>query len=208
MATSRDCAAALFAATLLLVPTVAAAEKPLEAGRGLLTLDGQPWDFEAAVHDSRATVLVFWSAECPCVRRYQARVEALTATYGPKGVKVLGIASNAGEEPAKLQRALHERGVTLEVLRDPGGRLAEAIGARSTPTVAVLDPKGAIVFLGWIDNEREPGTEGREPWLERALDALLAGKRGGFARRSPTYGCRITRKLFGAAETPSCHPVP
>jgi Redoxin len=188
----------------LLATSAWARESPLEAGRGLRTLEGAPYDLEAAVRDSRATVLVFWSAGCPCVLRYQQRVEDLRARYGPQGVAVLGVSSNAGEGPEQVKRTLESRGVSLKVVRDPGGKLAEAIGARSTPTVAVLDSRGEVAFLGWIDNEREPGAENREPYVERALDALLAGKRG-FMKRSPVYGCRITRKLFDAAEASPCH---
>lgn len=209
MATSSfRSAATLLATALFLVPALAQAASPLEAGRALRTLDGKPWNLEATVRDSKATVLVFWSAECPCVQRYQSRVETLIEHYGPRGVAIVGVASNAGEEPAAIQHAVEQRGITLQVVRDPGGKLAQAVGARSTPTVAVLDGKGKVAFLGWIDNEREIGAPDREPYLERALDALLAGKRRGFAKRSPTYGCRITRKLFGTVEEPHCHPVP
>lgn len=202
MATSRF--ALPLAAAMALVSAAGFAETPVEAGAALQTLSGAPYDFGAVVRQSRAVVLVFWSAGCPCVRRYQQRVEGLISKYGPSGVKVLGVSSNAGEDPASVQRAVTERGITLEVVRDPSGKLAEVVGARSTPTVAVLGRDGKVAYLGWIDNEREPGVEGREPYLERALDALLAGK-GGFSRRSPVYGCRITRKLF---EVGQCHTPP
>ena len=142
MGTSRF--AALIVLALTLAGSRAQAETPLEAGRTVTTLAGSKFDFEGAVRQSRATVLVFWSAGCPCVRRYEQRVESLLANYGGRGVKVLGVASNAGEDPAAVQRAVKERGLKLEVLHDPGGRLADAVGARSTPTVAVLDREGKV----------------------------------------------------------------
>lgn len=150
-----------------------------------------------------ATVFVFWSRSCPCVRRYQRRIEALLERYPATRVRAVGVVSNAGETLVDARRVAAERGVRLPLYGDPDGRLAQALGARSTPTVVVLDRRGAIRFRGWIDNERAPGEGGREPWLERALEALLAGH-DRFAARTPTYGCVITRSLFGDGAQRCC----
>lgn len=148
----------------------------------------------SAQHD--ATVLVFWSAGCPCVRRYQARVDALVERYVPGDrVHVVAVASNAGESWEDARRVAAERGVRVPLFRDEGGAVAKLVGARSTPTAAVLDRKGRVRFLGWIDNEREPGAADREPWLESAIEGVLANR--SFASRTPTWGCTITRSLFG-----------
>jgi hypothetical protein len=141
------------------------------------------------------TVLVFWSATCPCVRRYQQRVDALLDAYPADRMRVVGVSSNAGERFEDVLLAARERGVRIPMFRDEGGRVAEALGARSTPTVAVLDRGGVLRFLGWVDNERLPGDPGREPWLDRALEALLAGRPVATAR-TPVFGCVITRSLF------------
>jgi hypothetical protein len=77
------------------------------------------------------------------------------------------------------------------------------MGARSTPTVVVLDRKGDVRFLGWLDNERLPGVEGREPWLDLALAGVLDG-RNDFKKKTPTYGCVITRSLSEPQTSPCC----
>jgi peroxiredoxin len=148
----------------------------------------------AARHE--ATVLVFWSAGCPCVRRYQARVDAFAERYAGRDVQVLALSSNAGEDFAETLAVAKERGVRVPLFRDEGGQVAALVGARSTPTVAVLDRAGAVRFVGWLDNEREPGADGREAWLELAVDGVLANTR--FAKRTPTWGCTITRALSTA----------
>ncbi len=150
-----------------------------------------------------ATVLVFWSAGCPCVRRYQARVDALLDAFPADRVRVIGVASNAGEPLVEVLAAASERRVRIPIYRDEDGAVAEALGARSTPTVMVLDRRGEVRFLGWLDNERQPGDPGRQPWLEQALGGLLAG-RSDFAARTPVYGCAITRSLFGPKPGPCC----
>lgn len=113
-------------------------------------------------------------------------------------MRVVALSSNVGESFEDVLRVAKDRGVRVPLYRDEGARVAEALGARSTPTVVVLDAKAAVRFLGWIDNERRPGDAGREPWVERALQGVLDGKTS-FASRSPVYGCRITKSLFGPA---------
>ena len=184
------------------VPSASIHEGPLsvESSAGQhVTLD------ELRAH-REATVLVFWSATCPCVRRYQGRVDALLDTYPQERVRILAVSSNAGESFADVLEVAKERGVRVPLYRDEGGRLARALGARSTPTVVVLDSAGDIRFLGWIDNERLPGEPGREPWLDNAIQGVLAGNTA-IKARSPVYGCPITRSLLGtepAAAPRSC----
>jgi hypothetical protein len=199
MATSRSLLAVLLA--VLTLPFAAAAGE--EAPLGVLAADGRRVSLDELRAGRDATVLVFWSAGCPCVRRYQERVDALLDAYPKDRVQVVALVSNAGESLADDLRVAVERGVRVPIYRDEGGRVARSVGARSTPTVVVLDGKGEVRFLGWIDNERLPGTEGREPWLDRALAGVLAG-RDDFRKKTPTYGCIITRSLSEPQTSPCC----
>jgi len=169
----------------------------------LTSAGGEVVPLEELWRGHAATVLVFWSSECPCVRRYQDRVDGLLDRYPTEHLKVVGIASNAGESFEEVLRAAKERGVRIPIFRDEGGRIAEWVGARSTPTAVVIDGTGQVRFRGWIDNERTPGESGREPWLERALAGLLE-QRDDFASQVPTYGCTITRSAFGASGCSRC----
>ena len=198
MATSRSLLAVLVAAWAL--PFAAAAEEP---PLGVVAADGSKVTIDDLRAGRDATVLVFWSAGCPCVRRYQERVDALLDTYPKDRVRVVALVSNAGETLAEDLKVAVERGVRVPIYRDEGGRVARSMGARSTPTVVVLDGKGDVRFLGWIDNERLPGTEGREPWLDLALAGVLAG-RNDFKKKTPTYGCIITRSLSEPQTSPCC----
>jgi hypothetical protein len=199
MATSSSSFAVLVAALWLPLAAAAAGEPPL----AVLAADGQKVTIDELRAGKDATVLVFWSAGCPCVRRYQERVDALLDTYPKEKVRVVALVSNAGESLADDLKVAVERGVRVPIYRDEGGRVARAMGARSTPTVVVLDGKGDVRFTGWIDNERLPGTDGREPWLDQALAGVLAG-RDDFKKKTPTYGCIITRSLSEPQTSPCC----
>jgi peroxiredoxin len=196
-------------ATVLLASVVAGCASQKVAKRGqadeltLLTGEGNAVPLRELWREHRATVLIFWSANCPCVRRYQDRVETLLEQYQAKGVAVLGVSSNADETFAEVKRVASARDIRLPIVRDEDGLLAQALGARSTPTVVMLDERGQTRFVGWLDNERTPGEPDREPWLELALQGVLES-RSGFATRTPVFGCTIARRLFGATQVHSC----
>lgn len=176
----------------LLLSACATTPRAPAPGAALSTLSGEPVELAALASSREATVLVFWASDCPCVRRYEARMEAIAARH--PAVQVLAVASNAGDGREHVRRVAKERGLLLPLLMDEGGALARTLAVRSTPTVVVLDRAGRLVFRGWIDNEREPGESGRVAYLDDALDAMLSGRP--FASRSPVYGCPITRSLL------------
>jgi len=134
-------------------------------------------------HD--ATVLVFWSSTCPCVRRYQERVDGLMDRYPADKVRVVGISSNAGESYEKALKTARERGVRIPIYRDDGGKLARFLGAKSTPTMVVLGSGGEVRFFGWLDNEHLPGIRAGSRGLTRRLTGSFPGK--GSSRPGPRH---------------------
>jgi len=208
MATSRIAALLAAAALAACAGPGGAARKVGDAPPPLLSSTGEATTLDALRAGQELTVLVFWSAGCPCVRRYQERVDGLLDAWPPDRVRVIGVSSNAGEPFEGTLAAARARGVRLPLYRDEGGRVADAVGARSTPTVAVLDRAGAVRFLGWVDNEHRPGEAGREAWLERAIASLLAGDAAPGPARTPVYGCAITQSLFRAKAGGCCTVTP
>jgi hypothetical protein len=175
------------------------------SGLALTDPDGRVTPLAGLLGRTRATVLVFWAAGCPCVRRYQARTDDLWRRYGPRGVQVVGVAANADEGVADITSARSQRGFALPVWRDPRGEVAQALGARTTPTAVLLLPDGRVAYFGWIDNERLPGDPAREAWLETAIERVLAADP--HAERRPTYGCRITAGWTASAPEPATSPA-
>ncbi|MBK8481997.1 MAG: redoxin domain-containing protein [Proteobacteria bacterium] len=183
---------------MVALPSEALAAMPLRQ------LDGRALDLAQTVRGHDATVLVWWATRCPCVARYQQRIEALGRSFPPERVALLAIASNADDDLATVAREVRRRGMHTSVVLDPRGQLAQAFGARTTPSTIVLNRRGQVVFHGWIDNEREPGVAGRQPHARRAIAATLAGRTPN-ERTTPVYGCLITKRI---GETQSCLPAP
>jgi hypothetical protein len=166
----------------------------LAAAAGLVDVDGTPWDLAAVVREHEATVLVWYATGCPCVTRYVERIAGLREAWPAEQVAIIGIASNADDNPQTVQAALEAGGFPVPVVLDPGGVLARALGVISTPTTILLDSEGEVRFEGWIDNERPVGDSRRQAYLEAAVEALL-GARASAPTRSPVYGCPVTRSL-------------
>lgn len=152
-----------------------------------------------AAHD--ATVLVWWSSSCPCVKRYAERVRDLAERFRPRGVAFYYVASNADDGPTEIAAAAPS--AALPILQDPGGALADHFAVTSTPTVIVIDHAGAMRFRGWVDNEHPVGDPDREPWLEDALGWLADGGAG--TRLTPVWGCMVTKSL---GKVGRCHVTP
>lgn len=164
----------------------------------LTSLSGVSFDLTRTIKQHKATVLFWWSTRCPCVKRYQTRMEHLQTHFGKRQVALLAVASNAGDTPLRIQKVATKRHFRLPIVHDPGGRLARFLGVRSTPAVVLLDRGGKVRYAGWIDNERRLGQSGRRAYLRSALEAVLVGQKV-TRKRTTMLGCDITRSLFGAA---------
>jgi peroxiredoxin len=138
----------------------------------------------------KIVVLFFWSFKCPISLVYHDRMEALQNKYGNKGVVLLGMDSASNETPAEILANTDNLKITIPILVDLEGSLAEKLGATHTPSVFVLDGNMILRYKGAFDNNRKAGEKGRAAYAEDAIDALLAGKPVLVPETRP-FGCSI-----------------
>jgi thiol-disulfide isomerase/thioredoxin len=92
----------------------------------------------------KVVVLNFWATWCPPCVAEMPSLERLHRALGPEGLSVVTVSTD--EDEAELGRFLSQRGLTLPVLRDPGGRVAaRAYRTTGYPETFVLDREGRIV---------------------------------------------------------------
>ena len=146
-------------------------------------------------------VLEWFNSECPFVQKHyeSGNMQALQARYTQKGVVWLGINSTSPRhsnyrDPARSQAILKEwKSAPTAFVLDPDGKVGKQYGARTTPHMYVIDPKGTLVYVGGIDDR--PSTSQRDIATARnlvaaALDESLSGKPVGTPSAMP-YGCSV-----------------
>ena len=137
------------------------------------------------------TVLLFISVQCPVSNAYNERMEKLAQDYKAKGINVIGINSNVAEDATAVKTHAAENKLSFTILKDPGNKIADKLGANVTPEAYFLDSANKLVYHGRIDNARN-AAEIQSNDLRNALDAALAGKAVEKAE-AKAFGCSIKR---------------
>jgi peroxiredoxin len=134
-------------------------------------------------------VLEWMNYDCPFVKKhYDASVknmQTLQKTYTAKGIVWLSICSSAEGKQGYMDqelaaKRLEEQGAKpTALLLDPTGTVGRAYGAKVTPEMRIVDPKGNVVYSGAIDSVRskDPAdVEGATNYIAQMLDAALDGE--------------------------------
>ena len=137
------------------------------------------------------TVFIFISVQCPVSNAYNERMEKLATDYKTRGINVIGINANSTEDAAAVKAHAAEKKLSFTILKDPGNKIADKLGATRTPEVYFLDANNKLVYHGRIDNSQNPAQiESND--LRDALDSALAGKPVQ-KPEAKAFGCTIKR---------------
>lgn len=146
-------------------------------------------------------VLEWFNSECPFVRKHyvSGNLPTLQKKYTDKGVVWLAVnstnPSHGDYRDAKASQTILRdwKGVPSALLLDSDGSIGRAYGAKTTPHMYVIDPKGTLVYAGGIDDKRSTNPEDVKTarnYVAAALDEALAGKPVTTASATP-YGCSV-----------------
>jgi len=137
------------------------------------------------------TVLLFIAVQCPVSNDYNERMEKLAQDYKARGIAVIGINSNVAEDATAVKAHAAENKLSFTILKDPGNKIADKLGATVTPEAYFLDAGNKLVYHGRIDNARNAAQiESND--LRNAMDATLAGK-AVEKTEAKAFGCSIKR---------------
>jgi peroxiredoxin len=140
-------------------------------------------------------VLVFLSTECPLSNGYLPTINRLTKEMGEKGIEFVGVNPNDGQGLKEIELHRIRYSIVMNVLRDPGARLASSLGITHCPEVVVFNREGKGIYRGRID-DRYPRRGGapkqvfHQHDLEQVLKEVLAGDVVE-ARETEPVGCPV-----------------
>jgi peroxiredoxin len=193
---------ALAAAAALAAASTAPADAVVGQPAPAFTLtDSNGKSHSLASFQGKTVVLEWWNHECPFVAKHygSGNMQKLQKEWTGKGVVWLTVSSSApGKQGhvdgAKANALMKEKGgASTAVLLDHDGKVGKAYGAKTTPHMFVIDPRGKLVYAGGIDDK--PSTDQADVataknHVSAALAEVLAGKPVTTATSAP-YGCGV-----------------
>ena len=164
-------------------------------------LAGKP--VSLADYKGKTVVLEWHNFGCPFVQKHYRsnNMQALQKKYGADVVWLAVNSTNKGStdwtEAKALTAQLKDFGAQpARYLVDEPGKVGMAYGARTTPHMYIIDPKGTVVYNGAIDDKRSTSVadvKTAKNYVVAALDELKAGKPVSVASTTP-YGCSVKYK--------------
>ena len=149
-----------------------------------LVLDGQ----------TKAVVVLFVAVDCPLANASAPTMAALGKTFADRGVAFYVVYADPDSKPADVLKHQAAYALPGTALLDPHHRLADALGAKVTPTAFVIGPGGAVCYDGAIDNAfAGVGRKRFAPtkhYVADALSQLLADKPVG-VKHADAVGCEL-----------------
>ena len=197
-------AAVALGATLLIGSNAHAAPSVGQPAPDFVATDTRGQQHKLSDFAGKYVVLEWTNPGCPFVQKHYNRgnMPATQKSATAKGVVWLSInsterAASDFMQPAALDNWLRDRqAAPTAALMDPDGAIGQAYGARTTPHIFIVDPKGTLVYAGGIDSipsARAEDVKTATNYVNQALGEVFGGKAIGAAATRP-YGCSVKYK--------------
>jgi peroxiredoxin len=145
----------------------------------------------ASLKGKNGSVILFIAVQCPVSNAYNERMEQLAQDFKAKGINVIGINSNVTEDAGAVKAHAAQNKLSFVVLKDPGNKIADRLGAKVTPEAYFLDANNKLVYHGRIDNSKDSaGVNSSE--LREAMNLVVSGKPVE-KTNAASFGCTIKR---------------
>lgn len=139
---------------------------------------------------SKATVVVFLSAKCPCSASHEKTLKELSEKYSKDGFEFVAVHSNQNEEVELAKSHFKDAGLNFPIVEDRGARIANELKALKTPHAFILQ-KDKIVFEGGVDDSSD-ASQAKVHYLADAIAELKDNKTITVAK-ARALGCQIRR---------------
>jgi thiol-disulfide isomerase/thioredoxin len=141
---------------------------------------------EHSLSDYRGKVVFihFWSIICPYEKLAEPKCKDIQKDFADKGVVEIAINANQRElKPdsnppyADLREHAEKAALNFIVAVDPGNKVTDMFGGKSTPHCFVIDKQGVLRYSGALDDDPK-GEKGANAanYVRDAITAVLSGQ--------------------------------
>lgn len=117
------------------------AEAPAYAAE---TLDGERTSLTEL--RGRPVLLNVWATWCHPCRQEIPALEQLHQTYGPRGLHVVGVSIDQGDQEQGIREFLQEFGASYPIWLDPDGEITTAYSTMGVPNTFLIGPDGTLLW--------------------------------------------------------------
>jgi len=152
-------------------------------------------------YKDRYVVLEWFNQNCPFVKKHYSsgNMQRMQKEYTEKGVVWLSICSSAPGKQGNYSPQQHnsmfqeKQARPTAILLDADGKVGRLYGAKTTPDMYVINPKGILIYSGAIDDQ--PDTDpssilAAHNYVREALDQSMNGQPVKTGSTKP-YGCSV-----------------
>ena len=179
--------------TIILILTLllsSCSSQPRTSLQSLKGVDHNNKEIEIKTNKSKATIIVFLSAFCPCSKSHLPLLGKMQEDN--KDIQFIGIHSNYNENHAKAKSYFSKSKLNFPVIHDKDSSLAKRIGGLKTPHAFIVDNAGTIIYKGSVTNSSN-ASKAKENYLLQAINELNNGKAISTPVRK-VLGCNIITK--------------
>ncbi len=158
--------------------------KASDHGVGQLVMDVPLTDIEgrecklSSFKQSKALVLAYFSATCPISGKLGPELERLEKELSAKNVTLLLIDPIPNESIDEMKAFVSKYGIKAPIIHDKTNAITQALQAKTTTEVFVIDAARTLVYRGAISDQYGLGYQldaPRQSYLRDALASLLNG---------------------------------
>lgn len=193
--------AALALSVALVTGTAGAVPKAGEPAPDFSAVDSAGKTVHLSDFKDRFVVLEWTNDGCPFVQKHygSGNMQSLQKSATDAGAVWLSVISSApgkqGHVDGKEADALTAKrdAHPTRVLLDERGDVGRLYGAKTTPHMFIVDPKGMLVYAGGIDSIASADADDipkAKPYVKTALAEAMAGKPVSEPTTTP-YGCSV-----------------
>ncbi len=163
-------------------------------------------DLEGKIHElsqndeGSIRVFVFLSTECPVSNSYLLPLNRLQQKFSGAKVRMFGVVTDATVKRSEAARHFEDFKLSIPVLFDPAGHVAQVLKPTHVPEAFVLNASNEVVYRGAIDDTW--GSVGRrrsrpsKHYLADAIDAARNG-RSTLVTKTKPIGCMFESQSAG-----------